>query len=85
MTAMTEITALLENPENSSFVSMMGSMPGTSVVRPKSTIMQMAAISTRSTSNANRKIVVASMPMTRIISKLSVTVSISRLSKEAGW
>ena len=68
ITAMMEMTALLENPENSSSIETMGSIHGTMVVMPRITMMSSAATSTRTTANANRYTVKASNSRTKIIS-----------------
>ena len=77
MTAMMEMTALLEKPRNSSEDGTSGfSKPARLpnwLIRPSSTMMLTAATSTPTTSKANRKIVSSRIAITTAISPLGTT------------
>ena len=75
ITAIIDMTALLEKPSKSSAEFMTGSRPGTMVVRPSNTMMVTAATSIRTTSETKRYTVKKSRPSTRIISGVSVLAS----------
>jgi len=72
ITAIIDITALLENPSKSSFESITGCNPGSTVDKPSATMMDTAATSMRTISLTNKKMVRKSKPSTKIISGVSV-------------
>ena len=79
MTAMMDITALLEKPRKSSEVGPVAApSPGSlkELIRPSSTMTVTAATSTPTTSKAKRNTVSSRMPMTTAISGLGTTLAI---------
>ena len=75
MTAIMDMTALLENPSNNSLDEITGSRPGATVDNPSATIMDTAATSMRTTSLTNKNTVKKRRPSTSIISGVSVLTS----------
>ena len=74
ITAIIEMTALLENPLKTSLGSTTSNP--TTPLRPSRTITVMAATSTRTSSDTKRNMVSASMPSTHMMSGVSVTASV---------
>ena len=77
ITAIIDITALDEKPENNSLRSARFSRPGKVLRPPSITITKIAARSMRMISETNKNTVKASSPSTTIISKVKTVICIS--------